>query len=118
MNNFAKSKNYFQSLWCSWAIIGPKQRFYFAGDTGYCPAFRSIGHYYGPFTLAAIPIGAYDPRHIMQNQHVDPAEAVKIHQDVRAEKSLAIHWGTFDMGSLEVMNYLLYNTQVEVVLKS
>ena len=32
---------------------------------------------------------------MMEPQHVDPEQAVKIHQDVRAEFSLAIHWGTF-----------------------
>uniref|UniRef100_A0AAY4EYB0 Uncharacterized protein n=2 Tax=Denticeps clupeoides TaxID=299321 RepID=A0AAY4EYB0_9TELE len=31
----------------------------------------------------------------MKSQHVDPEEAVKIHIDVQAKNSLAIHWGTF-----------------------
>ena len=31
----------------------------------------------------------------MKNQHIEPAEAVKIHKDVKAKKSVAIHWGTF-----------------------
>eukprot|EP00795_Rhopilema_esculentum_P002259 gene2259-17867_t len=82
-------------LWGSWIIIGPKHRVYFAGDTGYCDIFKTIGNLYGPFDLAAIPIGAYRPRHVMINQHVDPEEAVKVHQDVKAKKSVAIHWGTF-----------------------
>lgn len=30
-------------------------------------------------------------------QHVDPKEAVQIHQDVRSRRSLAIHWGTFPL---------------------
>ena len=42
----------------------------------------------------------------MKNQHVDPEEAVKIHQDVRAKKSFAIHWGTFALG-YEVNSTLL-----------
>jgi L-ascorbate metabolism protein UlaG (beta-lactamase superfamily) len=33
----------------------------------------------------------------MQNQHVDPAQAVLIHEDVRAKRSVAIHWGTFEL---------------------
>ena len=49
-------------LFGSWVIIGPHNRFYFAGDTGYCDMFKSIGKRYGPFDLAAIPIGAYCPR--------------------------------------------------------
>ena len=32
----------------------------------------------------------------MEKAHVDPDEAVKIHRDVRAQRSIAIHWGTFE----------------------
>lgn len=67
-------------MWCGWAVIGAAQRFWFAGDTGYCGVFKEIGQKYGPFDLSAIPIGAYDPRWLMKPQHIDPAEAVQIHQ--------------------------------------
>lgn len=85
----------FTSLWGSWTFIGPKNRFFFTGDTGYCPVFKEIGQVYGPFTAAAIPIGAYAPRWFMSAQHVDPYQAVQIHQDLRSQSSMAIHWGTF-----------------------
>jgi len=51
-----------QCLWGSFAVIGTSVKFYFAGDTGYCPVFKTIGRYLGPFDCAAIPIGAYHPR--------------------------------------------------------
>ncbi|XP_061107508.1 N-acyl-phosphatidylethanolamine-hydrolyzing phospholipase D [Conger conger] len=84
-----------RALWGSWSVLGPCNRFFFAGDTGYCPVFEEIGKRFGPFDLAAIPIGAYMPRNVMQSQHVDPEEAVRIHIDVQAKQSVAIHWGTF-----------------------
>ena len=49
-------------LWGSWAVLGSKYRYYFAGDTAYCAGFKQIGQRYGPFDVAAIPIGAYEPR--------------------------------------------------------
>nr|XP_006013704.1 PREDICTED: N-acyl-phosphatidylethanolamine-hydrolyzing phospholipase D [Latimeria chalumnae] len=86
-------------LWGSWSILGPWNRFFFAGDTGYCTAFEQIGKRYGPFDLAAIPIGAYEPRWFMKFQHVDPEEAVRIHIAVQAKRSVAIHWGTFALAN-------------------
>ncbi|XP_076015023.1 N-acyl-phosphatidylethanolamine-hydrolyzing phospholipase D isoform X2 [Genypterus blacodes] len=88
-----------KSLWGSWSVLGPEHRFFFAGDTGYCPSFMEIGRRFGPFDLAAIPIGAYQPRDVMQGQHVDPEQAVQIHQDLQAKHSLAIHWGTFALSN-------------------
>ena len=82
-------------LWGSWAVIGPNKRFYFAGDTGYCEEFEKIGSQLGPFDMAAIPIGAYQPNWFMKYQHVHPGEAVEIHKDIKSKKSLGIHWGTF-----------------------
>ncbi|XP_069764740.1 N-acyl-phosphatidylethanolamine-hydrolyzing phospholipase D isoform X2 [Narcine bancroftii] len=86
-------------LWGSWCVLGPWNRFFFAGDTGYCVAFEQIGKRYGPFDLAAIPIGAYEPRWFMKYNHVNPEEAVRIHIDVQAKKSVGIHWGTFALAN-------------------
>lgn len=87
------SKN--RTLWAGWVIEVPNFRFFFAGDSGYCPHFKQIGEKFGKIDLAAIPIGAYEPRWFMANYHISPEESVKVHQDINAEKSVGIHWGTF-----------------------
>ncbi len=84
-----------KTLWAGWVINGGGFRFIFVGDTGYAPHFKEIGEKLGPFDLAAIPIGAYEPRWFMKGHHVNPEESVQIHKDLRSKKSVAIHWGTF-----------------------
>jgi N-acyl-phosphatidylethanolamine-hydrolysing phospholipase D len=85
-----------QRLWAGWVVAAPGFRFCFIGDTGYDEAlFREIGRRCGPFDLAAVPIGAYEPRWFMAKYHVNPEEAVMIHREIGARKSIAIHWGTF-----------------------
>jgi N-acyl-phosphatidylethanolamine-hydrolysing phospholipase D len=85
-------------LWASWAVLGRERRFYFAGDTGYyAPIFQEIGRRLGPFDLGAIPIGAYLPRAMMAVSHLTPEEALQVQDDVRVERLVAIHWGTFNL---------------------
>jgi N-acyl-phosphatidylethanolamine-hydrolysing phospholipase D len=87
-------------LWCSFAVSSNDQRLFLSGDTGYpdFPLFRQIGDALGPFDLAAIPIGAYEPAELNKDSHANPYEAVQIHKDLRSLKSVAIHWGSFPLG--------------------
>jgi len=85
-----------QRLWGGWAVRHPGFSFYFTGDTGYSMDFADVGRRLGGFDLAVIPIGAYEPRWFMKIMHVNPAESVRIHRDVKSRVSLGIHWGTFD----------------------
>ena len=84
-----------RSLWAGWVLERGEFRFYFAGDTGWSQDFVEIGERLAPMSIAAIPIAAYEPRWIMKPVHINPEEAVKIHQAVSARQSLAVHWGTF-----------------------
>ena len=85
----------YERLWASWVIEANGDRIFFAGDTGYAKHFKEIGDKYGSFDLALLPIGAYEPRWFMKSYHVNPQEAVKIHQDIHSRYSVGMHWGTF-----------------------
>ena len=85
-----------EMLWGAWGISDSDFSFFFGGDFGYSPDLRDIGRRSGGFDLAAIPIGAYEPRWFMKSHHVNPEEAVKAHRDIGARQSFAIHWGTFE----------------------
>ena len=84
-----------KTLWGGWMVEASDFRFFFTGDTGYSRDFLDIAARFGPIDLAAIPIGAYEPRWFMQVMHVNPEEAVRIHLDLQARHSVAMHWGTF-----------------------
>jgi len=86
-----------RSLWSSWGVVGPERRFYFAGDTGYFDGFARIAKVLGPFDLAAVPIGAYEPTAMMRASHMNPEEAVRAAIDLEAKRALAMHYGTFDL---------------------
>ena len=84
-----------QRLWCSWAVLGAHQRFFFAGDTGYTPGLADIGRRLGPFDAAAIPIGGYSAFTVRHPNHVSPEEGVQLFEDVRGRLLVPMHWGTF-----------------------
>lgn len=92
-----------RTLWCGWVIESSTRRVFFAGDSGYSADFEDIGARFPSMDLSLIPIGAYEPRWFMQAMHVNPEDAVKIHQDVRSQLSVAMHWGTFRL-TLEPMD--------------
>jgi len=87
------------ALWAGHWLDTPLGSVWFAGDTGYGNGdiFRDIRARHGAPDVALIPIGAYEPRWFMASQHVNPAEAVAILNDVGARKALGIHWGTFQL---------------------
>jgi len=87
-----------KTLWGGWAVDIAGFKSWFAGDTGYNKRyFKDIGERLGPFRLAMIPIGAYAPRYFMESAHIDPAQAIDVHLEVKARQSLPIHWGTFQL---------------------
>ena len=86
-----------ETLWSGWVVRGPTRRFYFAGDTGHFAGFAEIGARFGPFDLAALPIGAYEPSAMMRPFHMNPEEAVRAALEVGATNTIGVHYGTFDL---------------------
>ena len=87
------------SLWASFVIEAPGGRIYFVADSAYGDGrhFRAARERHGPFRLAILPIGAYEPRWFMRDQHMNPAELVQAFIDCGAELALGHHYGTFQL---------------------
>ncbi|MBY0409361.1 MAG: MBL fold metallo-hydrolase [Burkholderiaceae bacterium] len=94
------------TLWGGYALFAPDFHLYFSGDTGYSQDFEDTQKHFaarqttmlgGGFDIALIAVGAYEPRWFMKEQHVNPQEAVQIHLDLKAKRSIGVHWGTFDL---------------------
>lgn len=93
-----RAREFNDRLWASYALALPGGlRIYFAGDSGYFPGYAEIGRAHGPFDLSLVPIGAYEPRWFMKDQHCNPEESVRIFQDLQAKRALGVHWGTFQL---------------------
>ena len=85
------------SLWGGYVLEREGVRVYHSGDTAYFDGFARIAERCGPLNAAMLPIGAYEPRWFMQSQHMNPADAVQAFVDLRADRFVAMHWGTFKL---------------------
>jgi L-ascorbate metabolism protein UlaG (beta-lactamase superfamily) len=88
-----------KALWAAFVIETPVGRIYHVADSGYGSGhhFRMARERYGPFRLAVLPIGAYEPRWFMAEQHMNPEEAVLAFADCGAELAVGHHFGTFPL---------------------
>lgn len=86
-----------RALWSGFVLEHRGWRVCFAGDTGYGAHFGEIGARFPGIHLALLPIGAYDPRWFMGPVHTDPEEAVRAHVELGARRSIAMHFGTFQL---------------------
>ncbi|WP_249132612.1 MULTISPECIES: MBL fold metallo-hydrolase [unclassified Bradyrhizobium] len=88
-----------KALWASFVLETPAGKLYIVCDSGYGDGrhFRRVAEVHGPLRLAILPIGAYEPRWLMQDQHMNPEDAVKALADCGAAQALAHHHGTFQL---------------------
>ncbi len=88
-----------RALWGGFTVTTPGGNIYFAGDCGYGDGsmFREAAAKHGPYRLALLPVGAYEPRWFMANAHMNPAEAVAAFRDLQAGEAVGIHWGVWQL---------------------
>jgi len=88
-----------RALWASFVMETRAGKIYIVCDSGYGEGkhFRRVAEAHGPLRLAILPIGAYEPRWFMRDQHMNPADAVQALADCGAAQALAHHHGTFQL---------------------
>ncbi len=88
-----------KALWAGFVLETPEGSIYVAGDSGYGDGrcFKQVREKFGAPKLAVLPIGAYEPRWFMREQHMNPEEAVRAYQNCGAELALGYHFGTFPL---------------------
>ena len=86
-----------RTLWGGFWLRRKTLDVFFAGDTGYGRHFELIRARLGRPQVAFIPIGAYEPRWFMREQHMNPDDAVRAHLALGARSSIAMHFGTFQL---------------------
>jgi L-ascorbate metabolism protein UlaG (beta-lactamase superfamily) len=84
-----------QTLWCGFALLGPRRRAWYSGDTGLFPGLADLGARLGPFDLAMVEAGAYG--RAWPDWHIGPEQAVIASRLVRAALLVPVHWGLFNL---------------------
>ena len=88
-----------RSLWGSYLIrLSSGYTIYLSGDTAYFDGFEQLGSEY-KIDLAVFNVGAYEPRWFMAPSHMNPRETVQAFKELKADKLMVLHWGTFRLGN-------------------
>lgn len=81
------------TLWMSYVLQTPTLQIYIGGDSGYDTHFAEIGNKFGPFDLAILENGQYDPK--WKYIHSMPEEVVQAARDLKAKRLFPVHSSKF-----------------------
>jgi L-ascorbate metabolism protein UlaG (beta-lactamase superfamily) len=84
-----------RTLWCSFAVRGPRRAFFFSGDTGLTEEYAEIRDRLGPFDLVMLEVGAFHPA--WGAIHLGPDNALTALALLGGGALLPVHWGTFNL---------------------
>lgn len=81
------------TLWVSFLLETPNQKFFLGGDSGYGVHFKEIGQQFSPIDLAILENGQYHQawRYI----HCFPAETLQAGKDLNARRIMPVHNSKF-----------------------
>jgi L-ascorbate metabolism protein UlaG (beta-lactamase superfamily) len=87
------------ALWASFVLKIGTKTIYAVGDSGLGDGriFRDVGQRFPNIDLALLPIGAYEPRWFMRDQHMNPDDAVQAFELCGTKRAVGHHWGTFQL---------------------
>ena len=88
-----------KTLWAGYSIKGPTKKKIFFCEGEYGEVYKSIGQKYGPFDVALIAAGAYEPKKVMKGHHTSPENSVNIALDIKAHNLVPVHWGTTQLST-------------------
>lgn len=85
-----------KALWGGYVIQNEQHTLYHSGDSADGEHFKTIGERF-EIEQAFLPIGAYKPEWIMNQNHLNPAQAFQAAHDLGVKMMIPIHYGTFDL---------------------
>jgi L-ascorbate metabolism protein UlaG (beta-lactamase superfamily) len=85
------------TLWCSYILETPSQKIFIGGDSGYDTHYADIGKQFGPFDLAILECGQYNPA--WKYIHETPEETLQAAHDLRTKRLIPVHCGKFAMAN-------------------
>jgi L-ascorbate metabolism protein UlaG (beta-lactamase superfamily) len=84
-----------KAIWQSFVLQTPSMKLFLGGDSGYDTHFAETGNKYGPFDLAILECGQYNP--YWKYIHMMPEQTVQAGIDLKAKKILPVHWAKFSL---------------------
>ena len=86
-----------KTLWSSFVLQTGGYNLFIGGDSGFDNSFKEIGEKYGPFDLAMLECGQYDPQ--WPYIHMMPEETVRAALGLKAKVFMPVHWGKFTLAN-------------------
>ena len=86
-----------KALWLSFILKTPTKKIFIGGDSGYDAHFKKAGEKFGPFDIAILECGQYDPS--WKYIHMMPDEVLQAAEDLKASKIIPVHWGKFKLAN-------------------